>query len=82
MSPSDSMHSNPQEGLTALILAIKQGHADVVRELVHHGKADINIQEKVIHCHSPMYIVINYEITTQRMTPVMHVTVVHHLTNQ
>ena len=41
------MLSKPQEGLTALILAIKQGHTQIVWELVDHAKADVNIQEQV-----------------------------------
>ena len=50
------MLSNSQEGLTALILAVKQSHTKVVKELVYHGSADVNIFEKVfpIHCHSSM----------------------------
>ena len=46
------MLSNSQEGLTALILAIKQGHIEVVQELVLHGRADVNIHEKVTICYS------------------------------
>ena len=44
---SDSMLSKLQEGLTALILAIKQGYTQIVWELVDHAKADVNIQEQV-----------------------------------
>lgn len=34
--------------MTALIIAIKRGHTEVVQVLVNDAKADVNIQEKVL----------------------------------
>ena len=36
----------PQEGLTALMMAVKEGHITVINTLVE-SRADINIQENV-----------------------------------
>ena len=35
--------------MTALIIAIKQGHTEIVQVLVNDAKADVNIQEKVLY---------------------------------
>ena len=42
--------SVPQHGLTALILAIQEGHTETVRTLLAAG-ADVNLQEKVDQCN-------------------------------
>ena len=36
-----------QEGLTALILAAKSGHVDMLKELLKHTKINVNLKDKV-----------------------------------
>ena len=45
-----NLGSVPQDGLTALILAIKEGHTETVRALLAAG-ADVNLQEEVNKCN-------------------------------
>ena len=45
-----TLGSVPQDGLTALILAVKEGHTETVRTLLAGG-ADVNLQEEVNKCN-------------------------------
>ena len=45
-----TLGSVPQDGLTALILAVKEGHTETVRTLLAAG-ADVNLQEEVNKCN-------------------------------
>ena len=42
--------SVPQDGLTALILAVKEGHTETVKAILAAG-ADVNLQEEVNKCN-------------------------------
>ena len=42
--------SVPQDGLTALILAVMKGHTETVKTLLA-ARADVNFQEKVNKCN-------------------------------
>ena len=42
--------SVPQDGLTALILAVTKGHTETVKTLLA-ARADVNLQEKVSKCN-------------------------------
>ena len=62
----------PQNGLTALILAVKEGHTETVRTLLA-ARADVNLQEEVNKC--------NYDLCTNQFQTTRHPGFIEYLIN-